>query len=102
MTRGTYAVFSGKDRTRNDTARMGCRQRRARNLAEDTRIDRRCPGTFDMEKNQIEGMETEEPDGEDLLDRAVAETIQNGGKVHAVEKERMPEKHADAAAILRY
>jgi len=32
----------------------------------------------------------------------VVETVKNGGRVHAVNKERMPEEHAAVAAILRY
>lgn len=63
----------------------------------------RLPGTFDREKNEVVLAEEGAANGaEDLLDLAVVETIRGGGDVYVLEKERMPEQHAEAAAILRY
>jgi hypothetical protein len=65
-------------------------------------LDERLPGVFDQKKNQVTVTTDGDPASEDLLDLAVVETVKNGGRVHAVNKERMPEEHAAVAAILRY
>jgi hypothetical protein len=65
-------------------------------------LDERLPGVFDQKKNQVTVTTDGDPASEDLLDLAAVETVKNGGRVHAVKKERMPEEHAAVAAILRY
>jgi hypothetical protein len=65
-------------------------------------LDERLPGVFDQKKNQVTVTTDGDPASGDLLDLAVVETVKNGGRIHAVKKERMPEEHAAVAAILRY
>jgi hypothetical protein len=58
-------------------------------------------GTFN-EKTQSLTLHAEETDGvSDLLDKAVLRTYLNGGAVHILNKEKMPEKEK-IAAIMRY
>ncbi|MBI4774445.1 MAG: hypothetical protein HY788_09745 [Deltaproteobacteria bacterium] len=65
-------------------------------------LKERVFGTYDRDNNELKITSDEEQDAEDLLDRAAVETIKNGGRVYAVNREKMPEEHAPIAAILRY
>jgi len=65
-------------------------------------LEERLLGTFKRDNNEVTVMSEEDPDAEDLLDLAAVETIQNGGRVYTIKRERMPEEHASIAAILRY
>lgn len=65
-------------------------------------LDERRPGVFDGRNDRVTIADEEDPAVEDLLDRAVVETIKNGGRVYATKRERMPEAHAAVAAILRF
>ena len=58
-------------------------------------------GRYDAKNNQVIVESGPNPDNEDLLDLAAAETILNSGQVFAVPREQLPGK-GDLAAILRY
>lgn len=58
-------------------------------------------GIFNEQENQLHFMNEENQGAEDLIDRAVVKTIQNGGEVYFMEADQMPEP-AELAAILRY
>lgn len=58
-------------------------------------------GKFDRENMTANIHSEPEPDDEDMLDFAAIHTLLNGGKVYAVEPEKMP-SGASAAAIFRY
>jgi hypothetical protein len=58
-------------------------------------------GRYDVQSNQVILESGPNPENEDLLDLAAAETILNSGQVFAVPHEQLPGK-GDLAAILRY
>jgi hypothetical protein len=58
-------------------------------------------GDSDAQNNQVSVESGPNPENEDLLDLAAAETILNSGQVFAVPREQLPGK-GDLAAILRY
>ncbi len=58
-------------------------------------------GAFDPETNAVHLHERAEPGDEDLLDFAAIHTLSNGGSVHAVEPEKVPDD-APLAAVFRY
>jgi hypothetical protein len=58
-------------------------------------------GRYDAQNNQVILESGPNPENEDLLDLAAAETILNSGQVFAVRREQLPGK-GDLAAILRY
>jgi hypothetical protein len=58
-------------------------------------------GRYDAQNNQVIVESGPNPENEDLLDLAAAETILNSGQVFAVPREKLPGK-GDLAAILRY
>jgi hypothetical protein len=58
-------------------------------------------GKFDPEAMSVDIHAEPEPDDEDMLDFAAIHTILNGGKVYAVEPEKMPSQ-AQVSAIFRY
>jgi hypothetical protein len=57
-------------------------------------------GTYIQDKMVLERHPNYQPGDQDLLDLAAAQTILNGGKVYALEPERMPD--ARVAAIFRF
>lgn len=63
-------------------------------------LEERRPGIFDKASNAV--IVADDQTGEDLLDLAAVQTIRHGGSVYAINSAAMPEKHAAAAAILRY
>jgi hypothetical protein len=60
------------------------------------------PGTFDRTKSQVRITGDSDASHTDLLDLAAVETLRNGGSVYAVDRDRMPDEHTVAAAILRF
>jgi hypothetical protein len=58
-------------------------------------------GRYDAQNNHVILESGPDPENEDLLDLAAAETILNSGQVFAVPREQLPGK-GDLAAILRY
>jgi hypothetical protein len=58
-------------------------------------------GTFDPVAGAITIQEKAGPESQDLLELAAVHTILNGGFVHTVPKERMPD-HVSLAALFRY
>ncbi|GBE90339.1 hypothetical protein [Nostoc cycadae] len=58
-------------------------------------------GKFDPEPMNVDLHSELEPDDQDMLDFAAIHTIINGGKVYAVEPEKMPNQ-VQVAAIFRY
>lgn len=58
-------------------------------------------GVFNEQENKLNFMKDESDGAEDLIDKAVVKTIQNGGEVYFMEPDQMPES-AELAAILRY
>lgn len=58
-------------------------------------------GRYDEDSGETYGHEQREPGDEDLLDRAMLETMLTGGKVYPLEGEGMPEG-SGVAAIFRY
>jgi hypothetical protein len=58
-------------------------------------------GTFDAQNNKLQLHDTCQQGDEDMVDKAVIETILHGGQVHLLEKERMP-KGSNIAALMRY
>jgi hypothetical protein len=58
-------------------------------------------GRFDEMANELKLQESEGENSEDLIDNAVEKTLQTGGDVYILEKERMP-VDAPLAAIMRY
>jgi hypothetical protein len=58
-------------------------------------------GRFDEMKNELELHESRQEGDECLLDKAVLRTIQNGGEVHVVDRDRMPGR-SKIAALMRY
>jgi hypothetical protein len=58
-------------------------------------------GRFDPDENRVVLNSEPEPGDEDLLDRAVVQTLLNGGTVYAMEPDQMPE-NALLAAIFRF
>ncbi|MBC8034017.1 MAG: hypothetical protein H7Y03_07730 [Chitinophagaceae bacterium] len=65
------------------------------------RRDAAAWGTFDDMNNQLVFHETEQPDSEDLINKAVVKTITQGGEVFILDREQMPIE-SDLAAIMRY
>ncbi|MFW5774697.1 MAG: hypothetical protein ACOCW2_00285 [Chitinivibrionales bacterium] len=63
--------------------------------------DRQQWGTFDAQHSLVSIHPDAQPGDQDLLDLAVVETLNTGGKVFAVETSRVPDKAA-AAAVFRY
>ena len=58
-------------------------------------------GRFDPDGNRVVLNNEPEPQGEDLLDRAVVQTLLKGGTVYAMEPDQMPD-NALLAAIFRF
>jgi hypothetical protein len=58
-------------------------------------------GTFNEQDNKLDILDSESEKAEDLIDKAVVKTIQNGGEVYYMEANEMPEQ-GDLAAIFRY
>jgi hypothetical protein len=58
-------------------------------------------GTFNEQENKLDILDHETDTVEDLIDKAVIKTIQNGGEVYFLEANEMPE-NSELAAILRY
>jgi hypothetical protein len=60
-------------------------------------------GTFNEQENKLALQELEENinEADDLIDKAVTKTIQNGGEVYFLEADQMPAQ-SELAAIFRY
>lgn len=58
-------------------------------------------GRFDQMKNEVIVHDKKQDGDECMIDKAVLKTIQNGGEVHFMEKESMPEQ-SKIAALMRY
>jgi hypothetical protein len=58
-------------------------------------------GRFDQASNELEIHEQKQPGDTCLVNKAVVQTIKNGGSVHVVEKERMPAE-STIAAFMRF
>ena len=58
-------------------------------------------GTFDEMNNKLTINETQKPEDEDLIDKAVTRTILNAGEVHFLPKDQMP-GGSEIAAVMRY
>jgi len=58
-------------------------------------------GTFNEQDNKLDVVDSESDAVDDLIDKAVIKTIQNGGEVYFMETDEMPEP-GDLAAIYRY
>jgi hypothetical protein len=58
-------------------------------------------GTFDEASNALEIHEEPEPGDTCLINRAVVKTIQNGGSVHVMERDKMP-ADSKLAAFMRF
>lgn len=58
-------------------------------------------GTFNEQENKLDILDRESDNIEDLIDKAVLKTIQNGGEVYFMEANEMPEA-GELAAIFRY
>jgi hypothetical protein len=58
-------------------------------------------GTFDEQNNELKVFSSMKDGAENLADRAAAKTIQNGGDVFILEKDKMPEQ-GELAALFRY
>jgi hypothetical protein len=58
-------------------------------------------GTFNEQENKLDIVPEETETTDDLIDKAVIKTIQNGGEVYFMEPAQMPEP-AELAAIFRY
>ncbi|WP_205510161.1 baeRF7 domain-containing protein [Longitalea arenae] len=58
-------------------------------------------GTFNEQENKLDILDNESETVDDLIDKAVIKTIQNGGEVYFLEANEMPEQ-GELAAILRY
>lgn len=58
-------------------------------------------GSFDEAANKLNVTGMENGEAEDLVDRAVIKTIQNGGEVFILEENQMP-RSSEIAAIFRY
>lgn len=58
-------------------------------------------GTFNEQDNQLKIVPQEEEGTEDLADKAIIKTIQNGGEVFILSAEKMPVQ-GEFAAVLRY
>jgi hypothetical protein len=58
-------------------------------------------GTFNAQENKLDILDRESDTMEDLIDKAVLKTIQNGGEVYFMEANEMPEA-GELAAIFRY
>jgi hypothetical protein len=65
------------------------------------RKDERLWGTFDEKTNVLRLHVRQEPGDYDLLDKAILQTLMNGGEVHLLEQDRMPAQ-SKLAAIMRY
>ena len=58
-------------------------------------------GTFNKEDNELQLHNERQNNDENLVDKAVIKTILNGGEVHLLERERMPDGR-EIAAFFRY
>lgn len=58
-------------------------------------------GTFDEHANELKLHETQHPEDECLLNKAIVKTILTGGEVHLLDKEQMPVS-SSIAALMRY
>jgi hypothetical protein len=58
-------------------------------------------GSFNEQENKLDILDHESDTVEDLIDKAVIKTIQNGGEVYFLEANEMPDS-GELAAILRY
>lgn len=63
--------------------------------------DQHIWGTFDQASNALEIHETEQPGDTCLVNKAVVQTIKNGGSVHVMERKRMP-ADSTIAAFMRF
>ena len=58
-------------------------------------------GTFDKDSDELTIHEQREANDEDLLDKALVQTVLNGGEVHLLDKDMMP-GNCKLAALMRY
>ena len=58
-------------------------------------------GQFDPEKNNVMIEDEKKPENQDLLSKAAAQTLINGGNIFVIPQDQIPGKN-EAAAILRY
>lgn len=63
--------------------------------------DRVVWGEFDLAREQIKSVENLEPGSVDLIDLAAVETLLNGGQIHSLTSDELPDE-SPVAAILRY
>jgi Bacterial archaeo-eukaryotic release factor family 7 len=59
-------------------------------------------GHYDMQDRRVDRHDEERADNEDLLDFAVTQTLQNGGRVYLVNREELPERDTPIAALYRF
>jgi hypothetical protein len=59
-------------------------------------------GNYDLQERRVDRHNEERADNEDLLDFAVVQTLQNGGRVYLVNREELPEKDTPIAALYRF
>ncbi len=58
-------------------------------------------GSFDEQNNELVIHQSQQQDDECLVDKSIAKVILNGGEVHILDKEQMPEG-SKLAALMRY
>jgi hypothetical protein len=59
-------------------------------------------GKFDPDQQAVIKMDEEDPESRDLLDFAALHTLRNGGRVYALEPDKMPVDGQQMAAVLRF
>jgi hypothetical protein len=59
-------------------------------------------GNYDLQERRVDRHNEERADNEDLLDFAVVQTLQNGGRVYLVNREELPEADTPMAALYRF
>lgn len=59
-------------------------------------------GKFDPDQQAVIEMDEEDPESRDLLDFAALHTLRNGGRVYALDPEKMPVDNQHVGAVLRF
>lgn len=96
-----YRVFAATERASNDVREIVPAAYHGRVETLFAAVGLQQWGAFDPDTNVVQLCEELGPGGEDLLDFAAVHTLLNGGTVHALEPQKVPDE-APLAAVFRY
>lgn len=96
-----YGILAGRGRASDDPEEVVPAAATGRVETLFVRRDERLWGHYEACSHRVVALEGREPGSEDLLDRAVVETLSHGGAVYVAEADEMP-TGGPMAAIFRY